>query len=60
MGMCRFTRLTKGFSKNVENLAHAVSLHYMPYNFVRPHQTLTKKFGKPTTPAMAAGVADHV
>jgi IS1 family transposase len=57
MGMRRFTRLTNGFSKKVENLAHAVSLHYMHYNFCRPHATLTKKFGKPTTPAMAAGVA---
>jgi hypothetical protein len=44
----------------VENLAHAVSLHYMHYNFARPHQTLTKRFGKPATPAMAASVADHV
>ena len=32
MGMRRFTRLTNGFSKKVENLAHAVSLHYMHYN----------------------------
>ncbi len=61
MGMRRFTRLTNGFSKKVENLAHAVSLHYMHYNFARPHKTLTKKNnGYPTTPAMAAGVADHV
>ncbi len=61
MGMRRFTRLTNGFSKKVENLAHAVSLHYMFYNFARPHQTLTKaRNGYPTTPAMAAGVADHV
>ncbi len=60
MGMRRFTRLTNGFSKKVENLAHAVSLHYMHYNFARPHQTLTKQYGRPTTPAMAAGVADHV
>jgi len=59
MGMRRFTRLTNGFSKKVENHAHAISLFYMHYNFARPHQTLTKKFGKPTTPAMAAGVADH-
>ncbi len=36
MGMRRFTRLTNGFSKKVENLAHAVSLHYMHYNFARP------------------------
>ncbi len=61
MGMRRFTRLTNGFSKKVENLAHAVSLHYMHYNFARPHKTLTKAAGGyPTTPAMAAGVADHV
>ena len=61
MGMRRFTRLTNGFTKKVENLAHAVSLHYMHYNFARPHKTLTKATnGYPTTPAMAAGVADHV
>lgn len=61
MGMRRFTRLTNGFSKKVENLAAAVSLHYMYYNFARPHTTLTKAAkGYPTTPAMAAGVVDHV
>jgi IS1 family transposase len=54
MGMRRFTRLTNAFSKKVENLAHAVALHYMHYNFCRVHQTLK------TTPAVAAGVADHV
>jgi len=59
MGMRRFTRLTNAFSKKVENHAHAVSLHFMHYNFCRPHQTLTKKAGKPTTPAMAAGVASY-
>jgi IS1 family transposase len=59
MGMRRFTRLTNGFSKKVDNLAAAVSLHYLFYNFARPHKTLSK--GRyPTTPAMAAGVADHV
>lgn len=59
MGMRRFTRLTNGFSRKVENLAHAVSLHYMHYNFCRTHSTLTKRYGKPTTPAMAAGVAKY-
>ena len=59
MGMRRFTRLTNGFSKKVENLAFAVSLHFMHYNFCRPHATLTKRFGTPTTPAMAAGVARY-
>ena len=39
--MRRFTRLTNAFSKKVENLAHAVSLHYMHYNFARVHQSLT-------------------
>jgi IS1 family transposase len=58
MGMRRFTRLTNAFSKKVENLAWAVSLHFLHYNFARPHKTLSTPY--PTTPAMAAGVADHV
>jgi hypothetical protein len=41
MQMRRFTRLTNGFSKKAENHAHAVSLHFMNYNYCRPHQTLT-------------------
>jgi IS1 family transposase len=60
MGMRRFTRLTNAFSKKAENLVAAVSLHFMYYNFARPHQTLTKAASTPTTPAMATGVADHV
>ena len=58
MSMRRFTRLTNAFSKKVENHAAAIALHFMYYNFARPHQTLSKPY--PTTPAMAAGVADHV
>ena len=54
MSMRRFTRLTNGFSKKVENLEHAVALHFMFYNFARIHQTLR------VTPAMEAGVSDHV
>jgi IS1 family transposase len=54
MGIRRFTRLTNAFSKKIENHAAAVSLHMMYYNFARVHQTLK------TTPAVAAGVADHV
>jgi len=54
MGMRRFTRLTNAFSKKVENLQCAVALHFMYYNFARVHQTLK------TTPAVAAGIADHV
>jgi IS1 family transposase len=60
MGMRRFTRLTNAFSKKVENHAHSVSLHFLYYNFARPHQTLSKRFGRPTTPAMAAGKGEHV
>lgn len=58
MGMRRFTRLTNGFSRKVENLTHAVSLHFMHYNFARPHQALKERY--PRTPAMAAGVTDHI
>jgi IS1 family transposase len=54
MMMRRFTRLTNGFSKKVENHAWAVALHYMHYNFCRIHQTLR------ITPAMAAGVTDRL
>ncbi len=35
MHMRRFTRLTNGFSKKVENLAYAVALHMMYYNFLK-------------------------
>jgi IS1 family transposase len=54
MGMRRFTRLTNGFSKKVDNHKAAVALHFMHYNFARIHKTLR------VTPAMEAGVADHV
>lgn len=50
MSMRRFTRLTNGFSKKVENHRAAVSLHFAHYNFVRMHKTLRM------APAMAAGV----
>lgn len=56
MQMRRFTRLTNAFSKKVANHAAAVALHYMHYNFARPHRSL----GRNVTPAMAAGVSDHV
>jgi len=54
MGMRRFTRLTNAFSKKVENHEAAIALHYMHYNFCRVHQALR------VTPAMEAGIADHV
>ncbi len=57
MSMRRFTRLTNAFSKKVYNLSCAVALHFMHYNYVRPHTTLTRaNYGRPTTPAMAAGL----
>jgi IS1 family transposase len=54
MSMRRFTRLTNGFSKKVENLQHANSLYFMYYNFARIHSTLR------VTPAMEAGITRHV
>ena len=58
MSMRRFTRLTNAFSKKLYNLSCAVALFVFHHNFVRPHTTLTRRAnGKPTTPAMAAGLA---
>jgi hypothetical protein len=53
MSMRRFTRLTNGFSKKIENHVHAISLHFMYYNFCRVHSTLK------ATPAMAARLAER-
>jgi IS1 family transposase len=50
----RFTRLTNGFSKKVENHAHSVALFALYYNFVKLHGTLR------TTPAMAAAVTKRL
>jgi len=49
----RFTRLTNAFSKKLDNHVHSIALHYFHYNFCRKHQSIK------TTPAVAAGVADH-
>src|ERR1017187_9024737 len=54
MGMRRFTRLTNGFSKKIENHIAMVAIHAVYYNFARIHRTLR------ITPAMAAGLSDHV
>jgi hypothetical protein len=54
MRMRRFTRLTNGFSKKVENHMAANALHFAYYNFCRVHQTLR------VTPAMEARLTDHV
>ena len=54
MGMRRFTRLTNGFSKKIDNHCHALAIYFMHYNFVRLHQTLR------VTPAIAAGISDKL
>jgi hypothetical protein len=54
MQVRRFTRLTNAFSKKLANHAAAFALYMMFYNFARVHQTLR------ITPAMAAGVSDHL
>lgn len=54
MQIRRFTRLTNGFSKKIENHEAAIALHFMHYNFCRVHKTLR------VTPAMEAGLAHHV
>jgi IS1 family transposase len=54
MGMRRFTRLTNGFSKKIENHAAMVAIHAVYYNFGRIHKTLR------ITPAMATGLSGHV
>lgn len=54
MGMRRFTRLTNAFSKKIEMHMHAVSLHFMHYNFARIHKTIK------VAPAMQAGISDHL
>src|ERR1700723_2181738 len=54
MQLRRFTRLTNAFSKKLENMKAALSLHFAWYNFCRVHSTLR------VTPAMASGVTDSV
>lgn len=50
MHMRRFTRLTNGFSKKVDNHCYAIALHFVYYNFVKIHKTLR------VPPAMRAGL----
>ncbi len=50
----RFTRLTSGFSKKLDNHKAAVSLFVAHYNLCRVHETTR------VTPAMALGVTDHI
>lgn len=54
MSMRRFTRLTNGFSKKIENHEAMLAVYFAHYNFCRVHQTLR------VTPAMEADLAHHV
>jgi hypothetical protein len=64
MGVRRMTRLTNAFSKKWGNHQAYMGLWFLYYNFCRPHATLSKsrngQKGHTTTPAMAAGLTDHV
>ncbi len=52
--MRRYTRLSNGFSRKLENHEAAVALNYFAYNFVKIHRTLR------VTPAMAAKVTNRL
>jgi hypothetical protein len=52
------SRLTNGFSKKIENHIASVAIHFMHYNFGRPHKTFADPY--PRSPAMAAGIDDHI
>jgi IS1 family transposase len=52
--MRRYTRLSNGFSRKIQNHAAAVALNYFAYNFIKVHRTLR------VSPAMAAGVTDKL
>jgi IS1 family transposase len=54
MSMRRFTRLTNGFSKKLENHVHALALYFVHYNWMRIHKTLR------VSPAIAAGLTDRL
>ena len=58
MNMRRFTRLTNGFSKKIDNHKYALALYFMHYNFARVHKTLANPY--PRIPAMASGISDHI
>lgn len=57
MSIRRFTRLTNAFSKKIEQHNAAIALHFLHYNFCRPHLSLRTERNNRVTPAMAAGIA---
>ncbi len=65
MGVRRMTRLTNGFSKKRQNHEYHLAIYFLYYNCCRPYMTLSKgkkkgERGTATTPAMKAGLTDHV
>jgi IS1 family transposase len=58
MNMRRLTRLTNAFSKKLEHHMDALALYFMHYNFIKTHKTLANPY--PRTPAMAAGLSEHI
>jgi len=54
MSSRRFTRLTNGFSKKIENHRAAIALQFAAYNWCRWHEAIR------CTPAMALGITDHI
>lgn len=54
MHIRRFTRLTNGFSKKIENHGYAIALHFVYCNFAKVHKSLR------VTPAMQAGLTKRV
>jgi hypothetical protein len=71
----RMGRKVNAFSKERDYLEHQLTLAFAYYHFVRPHRSLRQqlpepiptkgpraspKKWKPVTPAMAAGLTDHV
>jgi IS1 family transposase len=63
-------RKTLGFSKKKDNLQKQITFFQVFYNFARPHMSLREEVSqtslpfkqkwRPKTPAMAAGLTDHV
>jgi IS1 family transposase len=54
MASRRFTRLTNGFSKKLDNHLSAVALYIAHYNLCRVHESLR------TTPAIQLGITDRI
>jgi hypothetical protein len=48
--MRRYTRLSNGFSRKIENHMAAVAINYFAYNFIKIHRSLR------VTPTMEAGI----